>query len=150
MPNLIIGKVGIDATTKFTRGYIAVAGDPGTVLYKDNDETPPQWKPGITTTEITAGRNGVAIQLTTTDTALGHAVIATSGNVLMDVSVDGDWTESDTAVLSETAGKIAEESEVTTQNAFKTVLGVKGTPGATTTDMRTFRFQPIPTAYQVP
>ena len=147
MADLAITEVGITAATQFARALVGQAGVPGDVLYLDTSSGN-KWKQAVADgTEEQAGKDGLAIQLTFTEADGDFALIALDGNLRM--AADVGYGEGTTYVVSETAGKIAEDGDIGS-GSYKSIIGVGGTEGASSNDLSLFVLNPLATGQQVP
>lgn len=148
MADLTITAIGTTATSRFVNAQVAQAGVPGDVLYLDVAGGN-KWRSAIATNNAQqAGRDGLAIQITTTEADGDYALLLIGGEIRM--ASGASFTQGETYVLSETTSKIAPDSDVSTSGAFKTVIGVAGTEGASTTALSSFALNPVASGNTVP
>ena len=140
MALMVPNGTGITGTTEFDKGIVAQAGlqKDAKVLYLDRTDN--KWKLADATSAIKAGRDGLRIQLTQTEADGDTAMMAVSGE--MNIAASAALVPGTSYYVSATAGSMCEESDLVGGN-FKTLVGITGAEGATSTDLSEFVLQPV-------
>ena len=125
MAAVTITDVGVTVNTETILVVVDEAASVGNVLYKETDG---KWKKGIaSTSELTAGRDGLGILLTKVDAAGQYGLLAVGGTILIDTGL----TKSDVYILGATAGSIHPDVD-SLATWYKTVIGVAGDESVST------------------